>query len=174
MWYSWRGATDNTESEIDTKYESASHQVRYTKCFRTLLSSDFASDNILQPLLPAPETIAALWKCYLRNVHPIVMIFFNWKVQKLIDMSQKGPASLSSADAALISAIMFMAVHSLTAKNCTEMALGDHQNAIEMYLANCEAHLQRACFSTTSELSTLQALMLYLVSYHSGLNSLPC
>jgi len=173
MWYSWRGATGNADSEIHSKHESAS-SLRYAKCFPTLLNSDFSTDNILQPLLPPPDTIGQLWTCYLRNVHPIMMIFFDWQVQKLIDMSQKDSASLSPAHAALVSAIMFVAVHSLTAKDCSDMALGDHKTAFEMFLAQCEAHLRRADFSTTSELSTLQALMLYLVSYHSCLDDLLC
>lgn len=191
MWYSWSDANTPQSSRVlsDTPNSAASQSYSRNQplsCFPTLLQcSDFSQHrSVCAEHLPVLH-LDMLWAKFLDNVHPLVNMFFDWEVEPLIHKAAEGFLSLSNGEQSLICAITFITTLSLSQNECTTHLLDEKARLLNRYQQCVEGSLIISDFTTTSDLSTLQAFMLYLVSQrrsaskdlkadHWFLHSWPC
>lgn len=170
MWYSWSDANSPEHSTLEPDtLDNAGDQPRWTSqalaCFPTLLQVRDVSGcrSFLAENLPAAH-LTFLWRSFLINVHPLVKIFFDWEVESLFKRADSEFPKLSSGEQALIFAIVLLAVLSLSPEECANQILEDKTQLLKSLQTCVETSLIVADFSTTTDRSTLQAFMLYLVS----------
>lgn len=125
-----------------------------------------SNDSGIQRQHPPGQIIRVLWQIFLTNVHPVVKIFFDWDKQNIIHQAASEPANLSGGQQALCFAIYFLAVLSLSEGECAAKLDGSNRTSLlkDWQLATEEA-LLAANYASTSDISTLQALVLYVVSH---------
>lgn len=121
--------------------------------------------NSLYANYPSSTQIAILWSTYLRNVHPLVKIFFDWEIEPLIQKARKDLSSLSNAERALTFAITLIATLSLSQEECATLLSDKKSELFDRYQRNVEDALLVAKFATTTDKLVLQAFMLYLVRF---------
>lgn len=124
------------------------------------------SDNSdVQHEHPSSEGIRTLWQVFLANVHPVVKLFFDWDKQPIIQQATVEPAKLSRSQQALCFAIYFVAVLSLSDDECIAKLDGSSRTPLlKDWQSATENALLAADYTSTSDISTLQALVLYMVS----------
>lgn len=122
-----------------------------------------------RPLHPQPVQIFKLWQAYLDNVNPIVRIFHTPTVQQMISNATGNLDDLPKNVEALLFAIYFAAVESLSPAECDSI-LGESKAVVSpRFTAAAQHALVNASFLKTSDLMVLQALVLFLVSLHQDL-----
>jgi hypothetical protein len=108
--------------------------------------------------------VRVLWAPFLKNVHPVVKIFFDWEVEPVIRRASAKPAEMTLEELALVLSINFVALLSLAEEDCATLF---HCEKVQL-LDNCqeavEAVVLRAGLLTTIDRLVLQAFTLYLVS----------
>jgi hypothetical protein len=104
---------------------------------------------------------------FIHNVDPIIKVLHIPSLQRFLqstafDLDQN---SCSKQMAALMFAIYFAAVISMTDEECLEHAKETKQYLLPKYQKNIELALAQADFMSSPEIATLQALVIYLVSH---------
>lgn len=66
---------------------------------------------------PAAE-MTVLWKKSLRNVHPLVTIFFDWEIEIIMHRVAQDQTRLTRGEQALVFAVYFIATMSLSEGEC--------------------------------------------------------
>lgn len=115
--------------------------------------------------LPIADQLNLLWRFYLKNVHPLVKLFFDWEIEPIIQRCREDAANLSKGEQALAFAIVFIATLSLPDQDCAILLSGHKQNLLCQFQRSVEDALLLAEFATTSDMRTLQAFILYLVRH---------
>ncbi|KAK8036214.1 Zn2/Cys6 DNA-binding protein [Apiospora rasikravindrae] len=124
-----------------------------------------ANTSDLAKAVPLPSShIYIFWKTFLKNVDPLVKIFFRWEVEPIIQKAHKGVSSLSNEERALVSAIVFISVSSLSGDECTKLLHDGKPQLMEKYQKAVENALLLADYASTTHRLTLQAFMLYLLT----------
>ena len=167
MWYSWSG-TDQPQPEEDALTRKGRPlPTPLPSCFPTILDprDNTAESGFPLGALPVPNQMAILWRSYLKNVHPLVKIFFKWEIEPIIQAAREDPSSLSKGEQALVFAIAFIATLSISDEDCANLLSGDKQDRLFEFQKCVEDALLLAEFATTSDTRTLQAFVLYLVSH---------
>lgn len=113
---------------------------------------------------PSTIQIFQLWQIYISNVNPLLKITHTPTLQPLLISAGANPARIPKPLEALMFAIYFAAITSLTEEEVQRtfgedkaILLGKYQNATQQALVN-------AGFMRSDELTVLQALFLYLVA----------
>jgi hypothetical protein len=113
---------------------------------------------------PSAIQIFQLWQIYISNVNPLLKITHTPTLQALIISASANPAKIPKPLEALMFAIYFAAITSLTEDEVQStfgedraILLGKFHNATQQALIN-------ASFMRSSELMVLQAFFLYLVA----------
>lgn len=170
LWYSYDDKKHNDESHEELPAGHSSHWGSNTPngyC-RTILDQTLAIDKNMaysQAPQPSRQQTIALWEAYLENVHPLVKVFFAWDKKPIIDKAAEDPTSLTAGQQALVSAIFFIAVSSLSKSQCEQTFNGAFKRTLlNDFQSMLETALMAAKYATTSDLLVLQALVLYLVS----------
>lgn len=168
MWCSWSGvkkAEDELERSPLVQPQRTKRKPKDVHYVSALFDSTHMSNN--DPLhafcLPATQ-LATLWKQYLKNVHLLVMIFFEWEVQVLIQQACQKSAGLAPGEKALALAVCFIATLSLSETECVDMLHDKQPQLLDKFQRAVESALLMAELTTTSDRLVLQAFMLYLVS----------
>jgi len=118
----------------------------------------------LHALHPSPVHIFKLWQKFLENINPLSKIIHAPSLQqKLIDAAGNLD-NLSKATSALMFAIYFSAVSSLTEAECTNLFGDTKSSLLTKYHLGTQKALIEAHFLQCSDLAVLQAFVLYLVS----------
>ena len=116
---------------------------------------------------PTREQILVLYKHFISNVHPVVRILHGPSVHSyLVEQSEHldcspGPEGWE----ALSFAVYFTTVTSLTPEVCWQDLHEERAVLIPRFRQGTESALAKVDFVNTEDLSTLQALVLYLVSW---------
>ena len=114
---------------------------------------------------PTSPKINVLYKYFVSNVHPMIRILHQPSVYRyLIEQSAQldcspGPRGWE----ALKFAMFYTTVTSMTHEECTHELHEEKDALVSRFRRGTESALARADFINTEELSTLQALVLYLV-----------
>lgn len=119
----------------------------------------------LRYLHPTPAQIDTLWSIYVLNVDPINRILHKPTLRTFLSGAKDNLDSMpgGSKMQALMFAIYFAAITSLTPDECI-IQFGQHrQDLLTRYRYGTEQALVQARLLTSSEIVTLQALVIYLV-----------
>nr|POF04264.1 bikaverin cluster transcription factor bik5 [Quercus suber] len=127
----------------------------------------FGQKQSMSKIVPlAPGHIVQLWHVYLERVDPMMKAFHSPSVQQMV-LGQIGKAEILSHEYALASAIHLISVVSLTDSECQLTLQERRHDAIDHFRRATETALSMADFVTTTDLTVLQALVLYLAALRS-------
>ena len=168
MWYSWSGAKE-THDDLQHPASKATSvpkaKLRTSHCFSLFLSPANIPDcDSFHTVHPLATHVTVLWNQYLKNVHPLVTIFFDWEVDVVVHKASNDPAALTHPERALISAICFIATISLPEDQCTSLLRYSKHELLTKFQDATERSLVISEFTVSSDRLVLQAFMLYLVS----------
>ena len=149
--YEEHSETDSNNDPIDDSYD----------LILELYSTGRTSIVTLHP--PASD-IWKLWRVYLDNVNPLSKLVHRPVTEKLIQRACEDVRSIDRASEALLFAMYFTAVGSLSPDECQNL-LSDSKSVLQKrYRYACRGALARAKFLRTSDLRVLTAFVIYLVS----------
>lgn len=170
MWYSWSGASQSDESQnppteaVDPSSPAAAKGASWVP---TILDPRISGD--LQSITDAvhlPKNLTYIfWRTFLKNVDPLVKIFFRWEVEPIIQKAHEDVSSLSSEERALVSAIVFISISSLPGDECSQLLHDGKPQLMDRYRKSVESALILADYTSTTNKLTLQAFILYLVRF---------
>lgn len=167
MWYSWSGVKKPEEEPQSLSTEQSNGTRPKSKAphyFSALLDPPFTpTSDSLHAVHPPAAEIAALWKQYLKNVHPLVMIFFDWEIELIILQASQDPTRLTQGEQALVFAIYFIVTLSLSEEDCIDLLHDKRPQLLDRFQRAVEDFLLIAELVVTSDRLVLQAFMLYLV-----------
>jgi hypothetical protein len=159
MWYSWKGHDHSLSPHRPNTQTSNTHYLPTILNQRQTLDSH----NSFAPLPPALH-LSVLWPVFLKNVHPLVKIFFDWEVVPVIEKAQKYALALSVEEQALVNGIRFIATLSLSREECQGI-LSESKHELLLHCQRSLEHaLTKAEYTETTDKRVLQAFMLYIVS----------
>ena len=166
MWYSWSGVKKpGNESQVPLTEQSHRMKARsrLLHCFPTLLDpTNIVATDALHETYPSATDMITLWKQYLKNVHPLVMIFFDWEIELIILRASKDLTCLTDGEQALVFAILLIATVSLSEEQCLDLLHEKRSQVLARFQRAVEGSLLVADFIVTSDRFVLQAFMLYL------------
>ena len=175
MWYSWSGVKKPEEEPQGSSPETTNEMKPKSKvlhCFSALLDPTcHPNSDSLRAVYPSATETIALWKHYLKNVHPLVMIFFDWEIEVIIHKASQDPTRLTQGEQALVLAICFIATLSLSEEECVNLLHDKRSQFLDRFQRAVEDSLLIAELIVTSDRFVLQAFMLYLVGLLSNLIS---
>ncbi|KAI1609754.1 fungal-specific transcription factor domain-containing protein [Exophiala viscosa] len=113
------------------------------------------------PLLPMPERLVC-WRKYLENVDPILKILHKSTTQTLLLLPDDQCYTLDSPSRALIQAICLLAVTSMSESDVSAGFSRSKESMTRKCAALTEQALMAAKFLEAQDLTTIQALLLFL------------
>ncbi|TKA72578.1 hypothetical protein B0A55_07220 [Friedmanniomyces simplex] len=116
-----------------------------------------------QPAQPPANHVVQLWQTYLTNVDPILKIVHAPTLQQTV-LSQVGKPDMALNLKALTSAIYFISVVSLQDDECEALLQTSRTDLVSRYRLATEEALSAAGFVTTTDLTVLEALVIYLAT----------
>ena len=127
----------------------------------------------LRSLHPSPVQIEAMCSIYIANVDPINKILHKPTLRRFISGAKDHLDSMpgGSKMQALMFAMYFAAITSLTPQECAAQCGEQKQQLLSRYRYGTEQALMQAELLNSMEMVTLQALVIYLVRTHSSFNS---
>lgn len=138
-----------------------------------LINIAVPSDPLSQALMGSQQSLlqyhpthaqaTLLWKMHIENVEPICKVLHIPSTTRMVDLNSQQPETTSKVDECLLFAIYHFAVFSMTEVECIH-ALGQPRNTLveKCHFATRQA-LVNASFLKTTEISILQALVLFLL-----------
>jgi hypothetical protein len=117
----------------------------------------------LRELHPSPSQIFILWEVFKENVDPVVRIIHRPTARTILMNAATNLDRVSKPAEALLFAIYFGAVVSLTPEQCRQLLDEDKETLLNKYRFATEQALARADFMNSSSLMCLQALSFFLV-----------
>lgn len=167
MWYSWNGIKKPEEeppSSSPGRINGAKSKSRTLHCSSALLDPTSVPDSdSLHTVYPAATEMITLWKQYLKNVHALVTIFFDWEIEIIIRKASQNPTGLTLGEQALVFAVCFIATLSLSEEDCVDLLHEKRAQLLERFQGAVEDSLLIAELVVTSDRLVLQAFLLYLV-----------
>jgi len=124
----------------------------------------FSSQNVdLLSLHPIAGQIEAYWNIYKERVDPLVKVLHIPTIEPTVLASASHLANLSKSFEALLFAIYYGAITSLSEDECLNK-LGEEKGLLlSRYRFGVEQALARANFLTTEEMMVVQAIVIYLI-----------
>lgn len=117
----------------------------------------------VEALWPEAAQIIRLWQIYLDRVNPLTKIIHVPSLQPYVAEAASDSQNVPKNIEALLFSIFVMATVSLTPDECRGLLGCSREEALEMYSAGVRQSLIRLQFLRSHDLTTLQALVLYLV-----------
>jgi hypothetical protein len=124
----------------------------------------FAVDPIELPTHPAPFDMFKLWQIYCDNVHPLNKILHAPSFQRKMSTYGAQLHLAPSSDQALFFAVYVAALTSISPEECEAIFYTNREVLLDQYKLAAQVWLRRAGIWRTSELSVLQAFVLFLSS----------
>ncbi|KAH7175244.1 hypothetical protein EDB81DRAFT_895687 [Dactylonectria macrodidyma] len=119
-------------------------------------------DDIPSSLHPSPSQIPFYWQTFVENVDPLIKIFHVPTMDKFMREMQRDIKSLSPPEDALMFAIYHAAVTSMSQIEVQDQLGQDKDTLVARYRLATKRALARADFMSASNLTTLQAVVLFL------------
>ena len=123
-------------------------------------SSTMTSLRILHPPV---KMIMKYWEVYVQNIDPLVKILHVPSAEKLLREAIDNIDHIARPTEAIMFAVYFSVVISLTAEECRDRLQQDKEIALKRYRFGVEQALAKTDFLGTQELVVLQAFTLFLV-----------
>ena len=128
-----------------------------------LTGAFMGSQQSLLQYHPTPAKAIMLWKTHIENVEPICKVLHIPSTFKMVEMASQQPTMASKADECLLFAIYHFAVFSMTEKECAEQLRQSRATLMQRYHFATRQALINASFLKTTEMSIMQALVLFLL-----------
>lgn len=115
---------------------------------------------------PSPAVTTALCDIYLNQVDRIIKVLHRPSLKRHFQEGVPYPSTLKSsreAENALDTAVFYAAVASMTDRQCYNLFQCSRNEVLPEYQSACEMALERADLMRTSDMTVLQAFVLYLV-----------
>jgi hypothetical protein len=116
----------------------------------------------LRILHPPSKQVATYWEIYVKNVDPIVRVLHKPTARHLFAMVARDQSDLSKSTEALVFAVYFSAVTSMSPEACQQQLGIERDIAVKRYRFATEQALARAGFLACQELVVVQAFTLFL------------
>lgn len=116
----------------------------------------------LQPFHPSPSQSAALFALFAENVAPLICIFHMPTLTSTYWDAIASPALVDKNTEALLFAIYYSAIISITASQCLSLLGTPRSSALDYYRFSAEQAMARANLLTTQSTTLLQATTLYI------------
>ncbi|KAF7597110.1 hypothetical protein BBP40_010584 [Aspergillus hancockii] len=124
----------------------------------------YSLSHSLRSYHPPPSKVALLWDIYLENVAPLLPIVHKPTGKQLFANAAEHPESLDKNSEALLLAMYFVSVVSLTPEQCISL-LGEERDAsVSRYRFAVEQALSKANLLNTQSLMLLQAAVIFLIA----------
>jgi len=127
-----------------------------------LLLNDVSTLN-LEDAYPEPVQVFRLWQIFLDRVNPLTKVIHAPSVQPRVVESVTSIKHMPSNVLALLFSIYSMSVVSLDNSECFNILGRSRAEAIKRLSDGARAALQKSQILRTFEMTTLQALLLYMV-----------
>ncbi len=129
----------------------------------------FGSTSDVEPLRllhPSLSEISLLCTLYLRNCDPVYKLLHRPTLQRQVAAASSNLDDIPGGKSmeALLFAIYYSAIISLTPEQCVQMFQADKDSLLKRYRQGVEVALGKADILNSTELRTLQALVIFLVS----------
>ena len=148
-------STDDEDEGLSPESERTSHQGFLFGYSSIMLD--------LRELHPSPSQIFILWEVFKENVDPVVRILHRPTAKTILMNAASSLDRVSKPAEALLFAIYFGAVVSLTPEQCRQLLDEDKEVLLKKYRFATEQALARADFLNSSSLMCLQALSFFLI-----------
>ncbi len=130
----------------------------------------------LRSLHPNPSQISMLCTLYVRNCDPVYKVLHRPTLLRQVAAASANLDDIPGGKSmeALLFAIYYCSITSLTPEQCVQMFQSDKDLLLARYKSGVEIALGKADFLNSTDLVTLQALVIFLVSVlMSSVQSLP-
>ncbi|GLA09616.1 hypothetical protein AnigIFM60653_011947 [Aspergillus niger] len=128
-----------------------------------LLFGSRPTTNYLPFIGPNRSQQHILWQSYLQNVAPLVTVVHRPSLEQLLAQANKPEVVIDEANKALLFAVYFSAVISMTSAQCLDKLGEQQEKAIRRYRFAVEQALTRADFMNSPNMTLLQSAVLYLI-----------
>jgi hypothetical protein len=156
---------DPTDEEEDyPSPESGASMSNPRQNHQTFIFGYSSAMTTLRILHPPAKKIMAYWEVYKENVSPLVRMLHWPTTEQLMRKASDNLDGISKTVEALMFAIYFATVTSLTPEECQSVLAVDKDIAVKRYRFGTEQALAKAGFLGTQEVMVLQAFALFLVS----------
>ncbi|KAJ3486002.1 hypothetical protein NLG97_g6703 [Lecanicillium saksenae] len=135
-----------------------------------ILSLDF-TNTTSEDLLPDPVQVFRLWQVYIDKVNPLNKVIHVPTVQPYVLEMTTNIANVPLDYQALLFSIMSMAVLSLEEDEAIQMLGMSREKALQTFNAGAKAALIRFNYLKNYNMTSLQALMIYLFSLESRIDT---
>ena len=164
----WRNFGDDEVQRMYEEDEQAHHESTIVETTDSvpdpLTTAMVGSGQNLLDYHPSHPQAMLLWKTHVENVEPVCRILHIPSTARMVEATSKQPARSSPANECLLFAIYHFAVFSMTEKECAEKLGQSHLVLMRRYHLATQQALANASFLKTTEMSVLQALVLFLIS----------
>lgn len=116
-----------------------------------------------EDLWPDPAHVFPLWQLFLDRVHPITKIIHVPTLQPYLAEATSGSHKIPKNVEVLLYSVFIMAVVSLNPEECLGLLGCSREQALQRYSSGVRLGLRRLGFLKSHDLTTLQALVIYLV-----------
>lgn len=141
-------------------------------CLESLIVSTPSSDTDLASLHPTPVHIFRLWQIFVDRINPLTKILHAPTVQQKVLEASADLDNVSTSTEALMFSIYYFAATALLPGESEKM-FGQEQMELRMrYKRGVHQALVNAKFLKSSDIVTLQAFVLYLVSQRCTIEKL--
>jgi len=127
-----------------------------------ILGADSPEQDI-EDLWPEAGHVFRLWQIYLDRVNPLTKIIHVPTLQPYLAEAITHSHNVPKSVEALLFSIFVMATIALTPDECQAMLGRSREEALQRYSKGVRLTLLRANFLKSDDLTTLQALVIYLV-----------
>lgn len=121
--------------------------------------------HTVEELQPDPGHIFRLWQVFLDRVNPLTKIIHVPSVQPYLVEATSGSPNIPKSMEALLFSIYLLAALSLTADECQSLLGYSREKALQRFSAGVRLTLVRMGFLKSHDLVTIQAMVIYLVSF---------
>ncbi|KAI9043284.1 putative C6 transcription factor [Aspergillus affinis] len=124
----------------------------------------YSLSQSLRSFHPPPAKVSMLWDIYLENVAPLVPIMHKPTVKQLFASAAQKPESLDKNSEALILAMYFVSIISLSTEECRAKFGEEREVLVGRYRFAVEQALAKANFLNTQHIMVLQAVVIFLIA----------
>jgi hypothetical protein len=126
------------------------------------------SHNDFTSLWPSPQYASILWSTFNTRVEPFVRTSYRWALDVLCTKSTDFELRehLSDIEHALVSAIFYISVASLTDEECKNLFQQPRSSLLSHYQAVCEESLLRTNLLCMNDILVMKAIIFYMVRKH--------
>ena len=161
---------EDSEEEGDSPASIQSIPGGHSSHSSVMFGSSYNTSQNLRHLHPPVSHISSLCEFYLNNVDTVFKILHAPTLRKLVAsfIANFEHISTNNHIEALLFAMYYGAITSLDSEQCFRMFQDGRESLLTKYRAGTERALANADFLNTTELGTLQALLMFLITVRSN------